>query len=114
MNWFHVVSSPCIRRYIRRMHGELTTWNQFMHYKFTFYAPELDSHVLKMMQLQKSYMLRKYRNGGGKVRVPSAPLGFLLRTAGIDAIDLFSLRADDGGSALHALLRSHCFQVQAG
>ena len=50
-------------RYIRRMHGELTTWNQFMHYKFTFYAPELDSHVLKMMQLQKSYMLRKYRNG---------------------------------------------------
>ena len=48
--------------------------------------------------------LRKYRNGGGKVRVPSAPLGFLLRTAGIDAIDLFSLRADDGGSALHALL----------
>ena len=50
-------------RYMRRMHGGMKTWNQYMHYKFTFYAPQLNSHVLKLEQLGNPYMLRRYHNG---------------------------------------------------
>ena len=45
-------------RYIRRMHGTLDTWNQFMHYKFTFYAPELDAHILWLAEVSIEYGIR--------------------------------------------------------
>ena len=60
----------------------------------------------------------KKRHGDAKFMVPSAPLGYLLRAAGVSAVDLFSL--DVEGSELRVLqtmdwsipVRVWCIEVQ--
>ena len=44
---------------MRSQHGTMKDWDQFMHYKFTFWAPNLDEHAKKFKELGLPHLARK-------------------------------------------------------
>jgi hypothetical protein len=45
--------------YMRELHGDMTSWDQFMHYGTTFYASDLSDHLRKFQVDGVPFMARK-------------------------------------------------------
>ena len=58
---------------MRSQHGTMKDWDQFMHYKFTFWAPNLDEHAKKFKELGLPHLARKCVVAGRALAAWRAP-----------------------------------------
>jgi hypothetical protein len=50
-------------RYMHQLHGNMTTWDQFMHYGTTFHASDLSAHLARFQEDGIPFMARKTTSG---------------------------------------------------
>jgi len=70
--------------YINKLHGEMKTWDQFMHYGTTFLASDLSAHLRKFQDDGIPFMARKTSSGSTYsllVQTPSAKVMEIVATS---------------------------------
>jgi len=80
-------------RYMHQLHGNMTTWDQFMHYGTTFHASDLSAHLARFQADGIPFMARKTSS--------SAPLySLLVQTPSAKVMEIVSATAPNSSVSL--------------
>jgi len=90
--------------YMHTLHGDMTTWDQFMHFGTTFHASDLSKHLAKFQSDSVPFMARKTSSGIYSliVQTPSAKtFEIVSNSAPSGSASLFKTWADSECPASH-------------